>query len=149
MTRVIKAYGYLERWMDAMEVFADYVEEAGLQSGGRAESLLATPSNEANSKNERMKKNVNIDIVIAVVMEILNQHGQECLIPNVLSRLVEKGISISEFTLKEAFWHTSSDNSTTTTSVHRRIFLLGLRSGYSEEVLRRAYRKGAPRGKLS
>lgn len=65
MTRVIKAHGHLERWMDAMEVFADYLEEAALSKG--RSGAVVDPSD---------RRSVSIDMVIAVVMDVLAQYDQ-------------------------------------------------------------------------
>jgi hypothetical protein len=164
MTRVVRAYGHLERWMDAIELFADYVQEAGLGDAAaddrsRAAALAASGagagagSGEAGTGAAHInirggRKVENIDMVLTVVMEVLAQHGQERLIPNVLSRLVEKGIPISEAPLKEAFRLTASANATVTRNTHAQLFRVALISGYPEEAIRRAYKRGT-RGKTA
>lgn len=130
MTRVIRAYGHLQLWMDAMEVFADYVEEAGLvRPPGRAGIDIG--------------RNNTIDMVIEVVMDVLSKfnqvsrrlcasstsaasltshtlrYAQEHLVPTVLERLVEKGIPISKGLLQEAFQVTSTDHVTSTLHTHK------------------------------
>lgn len=112
MTRVIRAYGHLERWMDAVEIFADFVEEKLQLSKMPAGRPPVIPG-------KITKSSVNIDFVMEIVLSILSQYDQESLIPIVLTRVVEKGIPLSETILKEAFAKTATDNVTATLNIHR------------------------------
>jgi hypothetical protein len=131
--RIIKAYGHLDRWIDAIEFLAEFVQERRsavllLQSSGPSgqghatgspattSSSVAPPSAAASVSAGKVagaavaaQSLSNIDLVLRSAITVLVDHGQAALVSRVIERVIQKGFPLSVDTLAMCLGKTSTE----------------------------------------